>query len=128
MIFSSILKRFTRSFWMARALRAERIAADASRALTDQVFREIYIAGIIDGHIGINGEFTEYFVHAVASLFLEGGATNYVEVIATSRKTGERYALIFQRCAGFTPHELKLQAERARDEALARAAELERAR
>lgn len=125
MILANFFKRFTRSFWMARALRAERIAADATRALTDQVFRELYITGIIDGHIGMKGEFAEYFVHAVGSLFYEGGAKNYVEVNLTRRKTGERYALIFQRCAGLTPHEFRLQAERERDEALVRVAELE---
>lgn len=123
-----IFARFTRSFWMARALRAERIAADTTRALTDQVFRELYITGIIDSHIGFKGEFAEYFVHAVGSMFYEGGAKNYVEVILTSCKTGERYALIFQRCAGLTPHEFRLQAERERDEALVRVAELEAAR
>lgn len=127
MILSGFFKRFTRSFWVTRALRAERIAADTTRALTDQVFRELYITGIIDGHIGMKGEFAEYFVHAVGSLFYEGGAKNYVEVILTSRKTGEKYALIFQRCAGLTPHEFRVRAERERDEALARVAELESA-
>lgn len=60
---------------------------------------------------------------SLARYFTEMGAVNYIQLSVTSEKTGT-LILTLQRKEGKTPHDLKIEAENALKEALARETKL----
>lgn len=120
----SLLARLRKSFWVTRALDAEAECEKLQKALSDEMFRETYIKGCIDGSLGLSGDMVKTFASIVAGIFLENGIENYLQITVTHQKTGDEFVLSLQKVGRMTPHEFRLQAERERDEARAELAML----
>lgn len=97
------------------ALRAEN---DKLReALAQKVVSQTMLTGLVvqDGGltIGLEGGAAGLLVEMLAQQFKDGGGTNYLQLSFTSSVClpGEAFIVTVQKCAGKTPHQLRMDAE-----------------
>jgi hypothetical protein len=74
-------------------------------------------------YIGLNGKACQVLASAFAGQFIGAGAVNFLEVNMEHPEIGS-FTVTMQKTSGLTPAQLKAQAEKERDEALAALEEL----
>jgi hypothetical protein len=98
--------------WKARALAAEKTLED---------FRNPSIEFLKDGWLlsSPDGGFVGFFLKTLVAQFIEAGAKNYLELQVRGGLKGgvkDEFVITIQKKNGKTPHELRIQAEKERDE------------
>jgi hypothetical protein len=73
-------------------------------------------------NVKLGGDGPTVLACALVEMYRTSEATNYLEMGVADPKTGERFAVTVQRLDGKTPHELRREAEEARDAAVGVAA------
>lgn len=122
--------------WLAAKLRhlarlvrdADPMALDMARDLLAKDGRDITRRArvrLVDGALLWQdpGWMVRFWVDVFAESFVASGAENYIA--ADFKVAGEAkwtFAVVLQRCAGLTPDQRRLRAEKERDEALAKLA------
>ena len=91
------------------------------QALAEKTVNETMLRDLSIKNGSLNASFEGGAAHlladAFADQFIESGATNYLEVHLSSKETGP-IVVTLQRINGKTPHQLRAEAERERDELL----------
>lgn len=118
----------------ARATRAEAERDEAIKNLADATAGNLTIHELIVRNGKARAEFSGEMVQEIGLLFVDAyrkaKAINYVEMLFHGKTEAgdlERFMMTIQRVAGKSPHECRVEAEAARDAALARVARLESA-
>lgn len=117
------------NFIIPKGVTAKRVSKANAKAIepvegTDDV--DVLSAG--PGNLGLSlaRKIADEYVVAARETFKENPAgTNYVEHTVIDRETYQRYVLIFAHSPEQTPHELRMAAERALEDARRRNAELD---
>jgi hypothetical protein len=79
-------------------------------------------------NMAVAGPMVERLALAMTGWFRESGAENYVEMNLNARdNSDDRYCVTVQKVWAKSPHQLRAEAEAARDDALARVERLEKA-
>ena len=104
---------------MAKLEAAENENAKLREALAEKVISETMLRDLNVGNGSINASFEGGAVHllvdSLATQFVESGATNYLEMQFHSEATGP-LLLTLQRVNGKTPHQLRAESEKERDQ------------
>ncbi len=107
---------------------AENENAKLRIALAEKVTSETMLRDLSVGNGSINATFEggaiQLMVDALATQFVESGASNYIEMQFHSEATGPLVATL-QRVNGKTPHQLRAEAEQERDALRAKIAAME---